>query len=94
MKMHMLRRVIAIFCIALILLYASAVFLPHDHNGCDSECVACVAIETIKKLFSCFAAYALLMGILPTDRISTVAVSCGYLILKNTPVKLRDKLSN
>ena len=94
MKMHQLKRIVALFCIILIVLYASAVFLPHDHNGCESECVACVAIETIEKLFLFFAACALLTGILPIDRVFLVAGICGNSILKNTPVKLRDKLSN
>ena len=94
MKKHMIKSIVAIFCIALVLLYASAVFLPHDHNGCDSECVACLAIETIEKLFAACAACGMLSGIIPFDRIIAVAGVCGNSIIKNTPVKLRDKLSN
>ena len=94
MKMHLLKSVVAIFCIMLILLYASAVFLPHDHSGCDNECAACTVIETCKKLFAGLAVCALAAGIIPLDRVFTIAAIHGCIILKNTPVKLRVKLSN
>ena len=94
MKMHLFWRVVSLICVALIVLYASAVFLPHDHEDCDSECVACVVIERIEKLISGLTVCALLTGLILSDRAFAIAEICGIKILKNTPVKLRVKLSN
>lgn len=94
MKMHLAKSVIALFCILLILLYASAVFLPHDHNGCESECVVCAVIETSKKMFACFLICVLLMNVdLFEKQFLSVEID-KTLLIKNTPVKLRVKLSN
>ncbi len=94
MKMHLTKSVIALFCIMFILLYASAVFLPHDHSGCDNECAACTAIESCKKLFAGLAVCVLVAGFIPLDQAFTIAAIHGCIILKNTPVKLRVKLSD
>jgi hypothetical protein len=94
MKMHFMKSAVAIFCVMLILLYASAVFLPHDHNGCDSECVACTVIETSKKLLACLLICVLLTNVGLFEKIFLAAGIDKILLIKNTPVKLRVKLSN
>lgn len=94
MKKHLLNSIIALFCVMLILLYASAVFLPHDHNGCDSECVACTVIETSKKLLVCLLICVLLTNVGLFEKIFWAVGIDNILLIKNTPVKLRVKLSN
>ena len=94
MKMHLFWRVVSLICVALIVLYASAVFLPHDHNGCDSECVACTVIETSKKLLACLLICVLLTNVGLFEKIFLAAGIDKILLIKNTPVKLRVKLSN
>jgi len=94
MKKHLLNRIVALFCVMLILLYASAVFLPHDHNGCDSECVVCTVIETSKKWFACLLICVLLTNISLFEKLFLAVEIDKILLIKNTPVKLRVKLSN
>lgn len=94
MKKHLMKNAVALFCIMLILLYASAVFLPHDHNGCDSECVACAVIETSKKILTCLIICVLLTNIGLFDKLFLAVDIDKTIPIKNTPVKLRVKLSN
>ena len=53
---------IALICILFVILYASAVFLPHDHHGCDSECIACAVARKWEILISGMVLCALLFG--------------------------------
>ena len=94
MKKHLMKNAVALFCIMLILLYASAVFLPHDHNGCDSECVACAVIETSKKILTCLIICVLLTNIGLFDKLFLAIGIDKIILIKNTPVKLRVKLSD
>ena len=87
-------RAMALICILLVILYASAVFLPHDHQGCDSECVACAVIEKWETLISGMAICALLCGFDLYDKVLTTIGHDHIAQTENTPVKLRVKLSN
>lgn len=94
MKNRIFRTAIALLCLALILLYASAVFLPHDHERCDSHCIACTVMETGKSIFAGLTSLSLLVALDPTEQLLALLGPEGIFSIKNTPVKLRVKLSN
>ena len=85
---------IALICILFVILYASAVFLPHDHHGCDSECIACAVAGKWEILISGMVLCALLCGFDLFDKVFTTAGHDHIAQTENTPVKLRVKLSN
>ena len=94
MKNRLLMRVVVMLCILFVILYASAVFLPHDHDSCDSECIACTIIEKWEVLVSGMMMCALMFGFDLFDKVFTSADLNKIVQTKNTPVKLRVKLSN
>lgn len=50
------KRIVALLCIILILVYTSVVFLPHSHDECiDAECAVCLFIESSRNLLVAIA---------------------------------------
>lgn len=91
-------RILKIFVVMLFIFsvfaQASAVFLPHHHGCCEDECIACTILEVGKSFVALFVVCLSILGL---------SILGGYIgsknaflpsLIKNTPVRLRDKLSN
>lgn len=81
-------------CVVLIIAYASVVFLPHSHENAETDCVACVLIESSKKLLM---GIALLTGIYRIINCEFVIFDLHFRIISAreiSPVGLKVKLSD
>lgn len=46
MNNRIFRRLLAVVCILLVLVYTSALLLPHSHEGGSEECAACAFLKS------------------------------------------------
>ena len=89
-----LKRIIAVFCVIFILACASIVFLPHQHECLDTECVVCTMLETSRDMLTGLAPF---VAVYPTTIITFVISGALLRILSvrdGTPVGLKVKLSD
>lgn len=88
------KRLIAIVCTALILMYAGVLLLPHLHACMDEHCDVCALIKGLRRLLLGLALAAVVCHL-----VGIVCARCselGRLTLgrDDTPVGLKVKLSN
>ena len=92
------RRIMKCFIIAFaVILLFSFVFIsfaPHSHEGCESECNACVMQDHYRNIFNTVMLCVLLCasvakGFGIRDILNNILLS-----FTNTPVELKVKLSN
>ena len=82
----------ALIFVALMIFYAFAVFLPHDHPGLVHECPICSLAEQNQSIvFDPAPCFTLLSGLL---FVILIASRCVLSNRDRTPVGLKDKLSD
>ncbi len=89
-----LKKLCAVLCVVLIVAYASVVFLPHSHDSVDTDCAACLIIESTLELLY-LAVLILAVGWLPQSFIYNpkpyIHILSGR---ESTPVGRKVKLSD
>ena len=89
-----IKRLCAVLCVVLIVAYASVVFLPHSHDSVDSDCVACLIIQSSVELFlgaALLPAIGWMFKYFIFNYKPYIHISSGR---ESTPVGLKVKLSD
>ena len=93
-RYNALKKLCAVLCVILIIAYASVVFLPHSHDSVDTDCTACLIIESSFELLFAIAillAVVWLVHFFVFNYKPYIHISSGR---ESTPVGLKVKLSN
>ncbi len=93
-KNKIFKKAVAILCIALILAYASVIFLPYTHKCVGTDCVICAIIETSRNLLLGLVLSASLWQL--TNFALLISNTHFYIVpvRDETPIGLKVKLSN
>ena len=87
------KSIVAFFCILLVIVYTSIVFLPHAHDCVGADCSVCALIETSRNTMIGLALAATVHQL--ANIIFTISNTYKSIPLGNdTPVALKVKLSD
>lgn len=94
MKYQALKRICAFCCLILIVAYASVILLPHNHDGPETDCTACVIIKMSSELL---LGIAFITELFVVVRFIFCKLNTHFIIpflREVTPVGLKVKLSD
>ena len=88
------RFIFMLICLLIVLVYASALFIPHCHEGGDESCVACNFIKSFGCIGAILGLYSILLLWGDLVRKHFDAFREAMILHDSAPVWLKVKLSN
>ena len=88
------RLILSLICLFIVLVYASALFIPHCHEAGDENCVACAVIKSFGSIGAVLGLYFIIS--LPDNSVRNNfdAFREAMILHDSAPVWLKVKLSN
>ncbi len=87
-------RLVALFCMVLVLVCTIAFCLPHSHCNYDVDCPICGAFHVLGSALVALCASSLLAIGNSVSDIGGGRYPCLWLMLESSPIGLKVKLSN